>query len=64
VPEDISIERQRERGDPYTYTKEQLKIERKEYTDFAKKHKAIVINGKNNLNENILNIINKMETYK
>ena len=61
VPEDVSIERQIKRGDPYTYTWEQLRVERKEYRRYAEKHGCLIVSGMDNAEKNIMKIINSME---
>ena len=61
VLEDVSIERQIRRGDPYTYTKEQLRAERMEYRRYAEKHGCLIVNGLDDADRNIMKIINYME---
>lgn len=47
ISEEISIKRQKSRGDPYFYTKEQLAIENNLYQKFAKDHNFVFINNEN-----------------
>ncbi|AGB04688.1 thymidylate kinase [Aciduliprofundum sp. MAR08-339] len=61
ISEEESIKRQINREDPYTYRKQQLKIERYEYVKFAKKHNCIILEGKNSVGKNIKVI---MEVFK
>ena len=52
VPVNISIRRQIQRKDPYTYTKEQLAIEQKEYIKYARKHGFPILSTTKSLIEN------------
>ena len=61
VPEDVSIKRQIKRGDPYTYTREQLRVEREEYRRYAMRHDCVILDGGNNINNNILYILNYLQ---
>jgi hypothetical protein len=50
---DLSIERQVQRGDPYTYSEDQLETERSEYLRYGKKHGFPTLNGQRPLDENL-----------
>ena len=60
VPEDVSIERQIKRGDPYAYTIKQLKVEKREYKIYANKHNCLVINGLGDVNNNVSEIMDSI----
>lgn len=47
IPEEISIQRQLLRGDPYIYQLHELHIEQKDYYNYGKKHGAIFVNTLN-----------------
>ena len=64
VPEELSIERQKKRGDPYTYTKEELSIERREYLRYAKQHVCIVLDGTKEIEDNLYIIMSRLEDGK
>ena len=63
VPVEISLERQIQRGDPYTYTLEQLSIERVEYLHYAEKHGFPVVKGQNSLEENVIMIFERIKPF-
>ena len=55
ISPEVSVKRQKERNDPYSYKIHQLKIERKLYKKLAKKKNAIFIHNQNK-DETILKI--------
>ena len=61
VPEEVSIKRQIKRGDPYTYTQEQLEKEREGYKKYALKNKCYRLNGQDSIEKNISAILQYLE---
>lgn len=61
IPVEISIERQKKRGDPYLYTKDQLSIEKEMYKKFSRNHGFPILDNEKNKEISIKRIKNELK---
>jgi len=56
-----SVKRQKNRNDPYLYTKHQLSVERKMYKEYAEKHKFPFIKSNSSIDEAVMKIMETLD---